>query len=118
MASVPAAAAELAARKSVLIGDFGRDMGATDGLAGVLGGLAVAGIDLGEMNVFTSKVEAVTAGEVTAFAADVFDPARASVIIVGDARLFGEAIKTAVPGAVVIPLGELDLDSPTLRKGQ
>lgn len=118
MATVPATPSELAARKSVLIGDFGRDLGATDGLASTLGGLAVHGIDLGEMNLFTSKVEAVTAGDVSAFAAEVFDPSKASTIVVGDARLFGEAIRTAVPDAQVIPLSDLDLDSPTLTKGQ
>ncbi|MFY8139397.1 MAG: M16 family metallopeptidase, partial [Caulobacter sp.] len=48
MATVPATPAELAARKSVLVGGFGRDLGTTDGLAGVLGGLAVSGVDLGE----------------------------------------------------------------------
>ncbi|MFZ4605978.1 MAG: M16 family metallopeptidase [Caulobacter sp.] len=118
MATVPATPAELAARKSVLIGDFGRDMGTTDGLAGVLGGLAVYNIDLGEMNVFTRKIEAVSADQVTAFSADIFDPSKASAVVVGDASLFGDAIRTAVPNAQVIPIGDLDLDSPTLVKGQ
>jgi zinc protease len=40
MATTPPTAAELAARKSALIGDFGRRLGTTDGLAGMLGGLA------------------------------------------------------------------------------
>lgn len=118
MATTPPTAAELAARKSVIIGGFGRSLGTTDGLAGLLGGLASYQIDLGELKVFTSKVEAVTAADVTAFAADIFDPSKASVIVVGDAKLFGEAIKTAVPNAQVIPLGSLDLDSPSLVKGQ
>ena len=117
MATVPATPSELAARKSVLIGDFGRDLGTTDGLAGILSGLAGFDIALTEMNLFTGKVEAVTADQVSAFAADVFDPVKASVIIVGDAKLFGEGIKTAVPNAQVIPIGDLDLDSPTLAKG-
>ncbi|MDO8295183.1 MAG: pitrilysin family protein [Caulobacter sp.] len=116
MATTPATPAELAARKSVLVGDFGRDLGTTGGLAGTLGGLAVYDIDLSEMNLFTGKIEAVTADQVSAFAADIFDPSKASTIVVGDARLFGEAIKAAVPNAQVIPLDTLDLDSPTLVK--
>jgi zinc protease len=36
----PAAAAELAARKSVLVGNFGRDLGTSGGLADILGNLA------------------------------------------------------------------------------
>ena len=39
------------------------------------------------------------------------------VIVVGDAKLFGDAISTALPNALVIPIGDLDLDSPTLAKG-
>jgi zinc protease len=118
MATVPATPAELTARKSALVGDFGRDIGTTDGLAGMLGGLAVYNIDLGEMNLFTGKVEAVTAADVAAFSADILDPSKASVIIAGDAGKFGPDIKTAVPNATVIPIGELDLDSPTLKKAQ
>lgn len=116
MAAVPPTEAELAARKSVIVGDFGRDLGTTDGLAGILGGLATYDIDLGEMNLFTGKIEAITAADVTTFATDIFEPSKASVIVVGDAKLFGEAIRTAVPNAQVIPLGDLDLDSPTLVK--
>jgi len=116
MASIPATPAELAARKSVLVGDFGRDLGTTDGLAGILGGLAVAGVDLGEMNLFTGKVEAVTAEEVKAFSIDIFDPSKANVIVVGDGKLFGQALATTLPGAEAIKIDELDLDSPSLKK--
>jgi zinc protease len=116
MAERPASPAELAARKSTLIGDFGRDLGTTDGLAGILGGLAVSGVPLTEMNVFTAKVEAVTADDVKAFSADIFDPAKANVIVVGDAKVFGEALAAALPGAELIKIDELDLDSPTLKK--
>lgn len=115
MATIPASEAELAARKSVLVGGFGRDLGTTDGLAGILGGLAVAGIDLNEMTVFTTKVEAVTAGDVSAFATDVFDPSKASVIVVGDSKLFGDKLTSVLPGAELIPIGELNLDLPSLK---
>ena len=115
MATVPATPAELAARKSVLVGGFGRDLGTTDGLAGVLGGLAVSGIDLGEMNLFTTRVEAVTAADVQGFARDIFDPSKASVIVVGDSKLFGADVAAALPGAEVIKIDELNLDVPSLK---
>ncbi len=115
MASVPASDAELAARKSVLVGGFGRDLATTDGLAGILGSLAVSGVDLEEMNVFTARVEAVTAADVQAFSTDVFDPSKASVIVAGDSKLFGDTLKTALPGAEQIPIDELNLDAPSLR---
>jgi zinc protease len=115
MATVPATPAELAARKSVLVGGFGRDLGTTDGLAGVLGGLAVSGVDLGEMNLFTARVEAVTAADVQNFARDIFDPSKASVIVVGDSKLFGADVAAALPGAEVIKIDELNLDVPSLK---
>ena len=115
MATAPASDAELAARKSVLVGDFGRDLGTTDGLAGILGGLAISGIDLTEMNVFTARVEAVSAADVQAFSTDIFDPSKASVIVVGDSKLFGPNLATVLPGVEQIPVGELNLDLPSLR---
>jgi zinc protease len=107
---------EMAARKSVLIGGFGRDLATTDGLATVLGSLAVYGIDLKEVQVFTAKVDAVTPEQVRAFAAEALKPGEASVIVVGDAKLFGDAVKKALPDAEFIALDQLDLDSPTLKK--
>jgi zinc protease len=109
---------EMTARKSVLIGGFGRDLATTDGLANVLGSLAVYGIDLKEIQLFTAKVDAVTPEQVRSFAAEALKPGEASVIVVGDAKLFGDAVKKAIPDAEVIPLDQLDLDSPTLRKAK
>ena len=51
-----------------------------------------------------------------AFAVRMFDPASASVIVAGDAKTFREALKAKRPDLEVIPIGELDLDSPTLMK--
>jgi len=115
MATRPATAAELAARKSGLVGDFGRDLGTTDGLAGIIGGLAVYDIDLKEMQAYTAKVEAVTADQVSRFSTDVFDPAKASVIVVGDAKLFGAKLPEALPNAETVAIDQLNLDSPTLK---
>ena len=116
LGEAPPTADELAARKSVLIGGFGRDLATTDGLADILGGLALYGIDLKEIQVYTAKVDAVTPEQVQAFAADVFDPKNASVVVVGDVKLFKDKMSPALDGADIIPLDELDLDSPTLRK--
>jgi zinc protease len=112
----PVGADELTARKSVLIGGYGRQLATTDGLAGILGSLALYGIPLSEVQAYTGKVEAVTAADVQRFAAEVMNPAQASVIVAGDTKLFGAGMQTALPGAEVIPLDQLDLDSPTLKK--
>ncbi|MBO9709924.1 MAG: insulinase family protein [Caulobacter sp.] len=118
LAAEPASPAELLARKSVLIGGYGRELGTSGGLADILGGLAVYGVPLDEIQAYTGKVTAVTAQDVQAFSKAVLDPAQASVIVVGDAKVMGESVKTAVPNAVSIPVDQLDLDSPGLRKGQ
>jgi zinc protease len=116
MGAAPASADELTARKSVLVGDFGRSLATTDGLADVLGTLALYHIDLSEVGLYTGKVEAVSPTQVQDFSKAMFDPAQASVIIVGDASKFGADIKTVLPKAEVIPVTSLDLDSPTLKK--
>jgi len=116
LATRPATADELKARKSVLIGGFGRELATTGGLADILGNLALYGVPLDEIGRYTARVDAVDAGQVQAFAARVMDPARASVIIAGDAKVFSEGLKAKRPDLEVIPADQLDLDSPTLRK--
>jgi zinc protease len=116
LATTAPTADELAARQSSLVGEYGRELATSGGLAGILGNLAVYGIDLNEIKAYTDKVNAVTPAQVSAFARDQFDPARASFIVVGDAKVFLDPLKTALPSVEVIPVGDLDLDSPTLKK--
>ncbi|WP_293385926.1 pitrilysin family protein [Phenylobacterium sp.] len=115
MASTPATADELTARKSNLIGSYGRRLETTNGLAGILGNLALYGVPLDEITRYTAKVEAVTPAQVQAVAARVMDPAKANLIIAGDAKTFVEALRAKRPDLEVIPVDKLDLDSPTLK---
>ena len=46
----------------------------------------------------------------------ILDPAQASIIVAGDAKSFAAQLKAKRPDLEVIPVSELDLDSPTLRK--
>jgi zinc protease len=116
MGASPPGADELTARKSALIGAYGRNLATTDGLADILGTLALYDIDLREVGLYTGKVDAVTGLQVQDFSRQLFDPAQATIIIVGDASKFGDDVKAMLAGAEVIPVSELDLDSPTLRK--
>ncbi len=116
MATRAASSDELASRKSVLIGGYGRTLGTTGGLADTLGDLAFYGLPLTDISRYTSRVEAVTAAEVQAFAARELDPAKANVIVVGDGKVMNPALAAALPGAEVIKVDDLDLDKPTLRK--
>jgi zinc protease len=116
LAQAPAGADELKARKSVLIGSFGRELATTDGLASILGNLALYDLPLSEVGAYTGKVEAVTAGQVQDFARTNLDPASVSVIVAGDAKAFQADLKTRRPNLEVVPAAELDLDAVGLRK--
>jgi zinc protease len=116
LAKTPAGDEELKARKSALTGAFGRNLATTDGLADILGGLALYGVPLDEITRYTAKVEAVGSAQVQDFARRVFDPASASVIVAGDAKAFAADLKARRPDLEVIPIDQLDLDSATLRK--
>lgn len=115
LAAAPPSPAELAARKQSLIGDYGREIATAAGLGSTLQNLALYGIDLSEVKTYTDKVEAVTPAEVQAFAADELKPADASLIVVGDGKLFLPALKAKAPNLEVVPIAEFDPDNPTLR---
>ncbi len=114
----PIAASELEPRKAALIGGFGREVETSAGLAGLLTDYALYGVPLDEIGRFTAKTSAVTASEAQAAAVEAVDPAKASLIIVGDAKLFGPKLKEAYPNARIIEAADLDLDSPTLTKAR
>lgn len=118
LANEPASPAELTARKSVLIGGFGRDLGTSEGLADILGNLAIYGVPLNEIQSYAAKVEAVSAADVQAFAKATLDPAQASIIVAGDVKAMGDGLKAAAPDALIIPADRLDLDQPSLTRGQ
>jgi zinc protease len=107
----PVGAAELDARKATLIGGFGRTIETTDGAASVLGGLALNHVALGEIAVYADKVKAVTAADIQAVAPALFDPAMASVVVVGDVSKFGDAVKAKHPTLEVIPEAKFSLDT-------
>jgi zinc protease len=118
MASVksdPPKADELAARKATLTGSFGRSVASNGGLASYLSGLALQGVDLNEINRYAPSVEAVNADQIAAMAGQVLDPSRATLVVAGDAKTFGAALKAKYPQAEIIPADKLNLDSSTLR---
>jgi zinc protease len=115
LAAAPPAPEELTARKQSLIGEYGRGIATAAGLGQTLQNLALYGIDLTEAKTYTDKVEAVTPAEVQAFAADELKPGDASLIVVGDGKLFLPALKPKAPNLEVIPIAEFDPDNATLR---
>lgn len=112
----PASAEELAARKASLIGEFGRTADTGGGLAGLLTQDAIYGIDLDEIGRYAARIEGVDAGQARAAAHELADPSRLDVVVVGDAKLFLDALRRRFPKLEVIEASDLNLDSASLRR--
>ena len=109
-------AEELASRKAVLIGDFGRSVETVGGLAGQLSELAQFGLPLEKLLSYGQDVQAVTAEQASAAAKAHFDPGAASLVVVGDAKQFGKELKAKYPKLETLGIDQLNLDSATLRQ--
>jgi zinc protease len=115
LGSEPIPDSELDSRKAVLIGSFGRSVETTGGLAGQLSSLAQFGLPLDNLQRYAADISAVTPQQANTAARAHFDPAMASVVIVGDAAVFGAKLKAKYPRTERLAVDKLNLDSPTLR---
>jgi zinc protease len=111
----PTTQEELVARRATLVGSFGRSVETTSGLAGQLSQLALFGLPLDRLQTYVADVSAVTPQAMQAAADRLFDPARADLVVVGDAHVFYPALHRRRPNLERIPIDALNLDSPTLR---
>lgn len=106
---------EMTTRRAILTGAFSDSLETVDGLGSLVANLALYDLPMSELAAYVNHVEGVQAADVqTAFARDV--PAdRASLVIVGDASKFIDALRARHPNVEVIPLSSLNLDSATLQ---
>jgi zinc protease len=102
--------AELITRKATVSGSFSRSVETIDGIAGVLGELALYDVPLSELGEYLPEIEAVDPEMVRRFAAATFEGL--FVVLVGDARAFGPGIAAAHANVTTIPFAELDLGAP------
>jgi zinc protease len=102
-------------RVAFLQGGIGRQSETSEGLAATLALLTLQGLPPSEAIRLGERVGGVTPDSAAAAARGTVDIGRASIVIVGDARLFIEALRAAHPGVEVIPIDALDLDAPVLR---
>jgi len=115
MGAEPIAPAELDTRKASLVGNFGRGIETTAGIAGVLGDYVLEDVALAELDRFTDRVNAVDAASVSAVSRTLLDPAPASIVVVGDAKQFLGPLQRAFPQLTVVKAVAVDLDKPTLN---
>ncbi|WP_343518697.1 pitrilysin family protein [Sphingomonas sp.] len=115
LGEAPVPAAELDSRKAVLVGSFGRRIERTDGIAGALADYVAEGVPLDTLRSYIPSIQGVDPAAVQAAAQKVLDPTGASIVVVGDAKLFVDELRKAHPSLEVIPAASLNLDSATLK---
>jgi zinc protease len=115
MGAEPVAPSELDARKAVLIGSFGRATETTGGIAGTLASFVEQGVPVDELQRYIPSVSGVDPAAVQRVATSLLDPSRASIVVVGDARAFVDALRKDYPQVEVIPAANLNLDSAALK---
>jgi zinc protease len=111
----PIPAAEIATRQAVLNGSFGRNIETTSGLADTIATYVAKGVSPDEILRYQKGISAVSPEEARSAAAELIDPAAATMVIVGEASQFLPALRRQHPDVVVIPLNSLNLGSPNLR---
>jgi len=114
LGSAAAPPAELDARKSTLTGEFGRSAATAEGMSRLLATDAVENIAPQDVDRYIARTEAVTPAQEAAAAAHLVDPAKADIIVVGDAKMFLPALKKRFGTVAVVEAAKLDLDAPDL----
>ncbi|TFI60045.1 insulinase family protein [Sphingomonas parva] len=114
----PLAADATAKRIAFLTGGYSRQVETSGGLGGVLANLLQQGLPPSEAARYVAQMEQVTPAAASAIAGRIAASQRASLIVVGDSAKFLDKLKALRPDVEVIPIAELDLDAPSLRKAK
>ncbi|HZV92981.1 MAG TPA: pitrilysin family protein [Caldimonas sp.] len=116
MAAAPVGAAELAARKAMIVGGFSRSVETTAGLASAIDGLVVSGRSPALLTTQIDSIEKVDADAVQRYAAAHLGVAGRRVVVAGVAdRIVGELSSGGAP-VDVIRADQLDLDRVDLKR--
>ena len=108
LAHAPVDSAELAPRKETVTGAFHRGIETLDGIASTLGELALYDVPLADLNEFVARIAAIGPADVQRFVQTfVVDP---FVVLVGNAKVFGDAVRAVTPDAAIVPFDRLDLN--------
>jgi zinc protease len=104
LAAAPVEAAELAARKAALIGDFSRSVETTAGLGAAIRALVVAGVPVSELRNRIDALGAVTAEQVRDYAASHLEASRRRVVVAGEASRFATVLRATTPDLRSVPV--------------
>ena len=101
-------------RRLYLGGAYSRALETSSGFNSIVAGLMLQGIEPAEAARLAERLDAVSNEDASAVAAELVDPAKATVIIVGDAKQFIDKLRAIRPDVEVIPVADLDLSTPAL----
>lgn len=102
-------------RVAFLQGGLGRQAETGEGFGGALANLTMQGLPPQEAVALRDRVGKVTPAAASTAAQATVDPKRATIVIVGDGKLFLDALRKAHPEVEVIPAAALKLDVEALR---
>ena len=103
-------------RITFLTGNLGRQMQTSAGLGAILGNLIQQGVSPSEAGRLVKQMQSVTPAEASDVARRIADSDQATLVVVGESSQFLDKLKAVRGDIEVIPLAELDFDSPTLRR--
>jgi zinc protease len=113
----PVRTAELRGAQDFLAGSFPLTIEAPGAIATQVLSHIFYGLDLSEIETYRDDVERVTPDDIQRVARQILRPDQLSIVLVGDASAFIGQLKTlGFEEFERIPLSQLDLGSPTLRR--
>lgn len=101
-------------RIAFLQGGISRGAETSQGFAATLASMTQQGLPPAMAAEMRDRIGKVTPEAAAAAARASVDPARATIVIVGDGKLFLDKLRAAHPEVEVIPAASLDLDAPVL----
>jgi zinc protease len=113
----PVAADYLATRQATLGGDFARELETNSGYVERLADYALHALPLDSLPRYLEQIRAVTPDGVRAFSEKHLVPGALTVVVAGRAKEIAKPLRELFPALEVIPQADLDLESPTLRRG-
>lgn len=109
---------ELRGAQEFVAGNFPLTIETPGSIAQQVLGELFYGLDPKEIDTYRDRVDRVTVADVQRVAASFIRPDQLSIVLVGDASAFVDQLKAlGFPEFERIPLSELDVNSPTLKRG-
>jgi zinc protease len=108
---------ELRGAQDFMSGSFPLTIETPSAIAEQVLGRLFYGQDLKDLETYRDRVEKVTVGDITRVSRDFLKPDQLSIVLVGDASAFADDLKAlGFTDFERIPLAQLDLNSPTLKR--